>query len=126
MAFDFFCVSQRILPRERASGRRVGESYSRDGGSGAASKATCHWNFVFHGEPHRGPVRTFLFGGVTHCAEDQMWFGRLRQRRAADASGASERTRAGANLHGGAGGEIQFESKAGAIEAGTGVRGGGG
>jgi hypothetical protein len=122
MAFDFFCVSQRILSRERASGRSVGESYSGHGGSSAASKATGHWNFVFHSKPHGGQLKPFFFGGITHRAEDQILFGRPRQRSAADASGASERTRAWTNLHGGAGGEIHFESKAETIEAGAEIR----
>ena len=119
VAFDFARVSQRVFSRERASSCCVRESCPRNGGRSAAPQTTGHRNFVFHGKAHRRQLKSFLFGSVTHRTKDQILFGRLRQRGAANSLGASESARTGTNLHGGASREIHFEREAKTIEAGA-------
>jgi hypothetical protein len=78
VAFDFARVSQGIVSRLRAASYCVRKSCSRNGGGSAASKTTRHRNFVFHGKAHGGQLKSLFLGSVTHRAENQILFRRLR------------------------------------------------
>src|SRR5271155_3125114 len=98
----------------------VGERDPGNDRGGAAAQAAGNGNVIFNGEAHRRQIHIFTLRGVSHGAQDQIF---LRVRRQVSAAGdaAGPRTTAYVRVteNRRAGGEVQIERQAQAIEPGT-------